>query len=1439
MATCIHITDDCRESAERHGLLEAVEKLEREARKSQSCLQFQGPSRIKKRKLRKTFRLFGYQYMVDGNEIIVCLKILKRDDRDYRQLLNDETFFKRKLDPPTDQAVHDLFKLQAESSPLALRKPPSANERTWLWSAGNSDVHSNRSGDIIALETGDWIEQIKTQIERGELGTYRRLLSKISQTIQGKDGFNVEKDGDSSEGTTGIAYYSNPSLNQVLLIQLVSRSTDVEAIKKKANNNSYQTDLIRHASRSYPLFTVLDDEAWNTIQRDREANLALSPEEAEILSSVGIGGEKYNESYPLFINGRAGSGKSTILQYLAADYVQLSLADRSLEPLYLTSGSELLERSKQIVRDIVRAHHANVLSPTTPGLEQLLKTSFRCFREFLLSSLPDEQRDQMIAQNYVGYSRFLRLWRGHVDRSHLMRRLSPDVSWHVIRSFIKGRRLDGSDEFDKLDYRDHDSKGRSVSEETFEQVFDLVWNGWYRNICKEQQLWDDQDLATVALEHLDKFPTNIGAVFCDEAQDFTALELRIISNLSVFSHRELTTEELARVPTIFAGDPLQTINPTGFRWDAVKADFHNDFRDNFDSQRRASVRYEELTYNYRSNMSIVKFCNLIQLFRCAALGRTSVAPQVSWALGRESIPVVRFLIDDPRTKQALREHVDFVKIVNCYEGEETEFVGQDQALSGIEEAADGVYRNFFSPMRAKGLEFSSVVLYGFGERVHDIFPKGLLTAIRNSEDLSDSQRIEVDHFFNRLYVAASRAREQLIVVDTTAGFEGFWDLTADQIAIDEAWHNVGWKGKADEVVELVSDGPVGAWKGEFVDPAEQGEAFRRQGRLTADSYLLRQASLSFRRADRSKDADLCLAEAAEADEKWTDAGQRFEELGEDSRAVDCYWRGEAWRRLSDLATGHRMIKTDTRVWAADVMRGELDSPSEVSKRFCRAAEDEDWLLTARSDGTWRSVFRRVAEDLARLPDSSRVDWKKLDRAFFRFDKSSMICSHSDLAEIAYLARNFKRAHELWRREKRHPEHDRFRRARSYCNAFPSNIEDLVALGEIDRMMDEWSKHGERIVSDRSLDAPDAERLVDAALEAEQLSVAVRILGLHSDEGRARKTLCSAIQGKDFENSCVMTGRMVADLVRTARWTEAMAVADGQDYSSILGTDEGRDIAAEFLKMRLGCVALYAAILEISNSNHLEVEEPEVQRTVSRVVCRHFLGKSSTIRRQMNQAKLQIGWQLVGSTLEQSKDFANAILHYARAEASAKSERERHLARQRKVVCREQFAETIEVSDRGRANQQNRLALRERESYGLAGVSISREPVRTSSGDNVESEVLKAASRLRVSGVQRKQSSVERKPSATASKDWRFDPFVIRWSPKHRKLRIEHLVRFESVSINKDGPMGDTKISKERRVGHSGRSWRLPLWNATVEVVSEDKMRIRLSVKGRDIFRETF
>lgn len=92
-------------------------------------------------------------------------------------------------------------------------------------------------------------------------------------------------------------------------------------------------------------------------------------EEEKILHELSTP-EISHSSLPVFINGRAGSGKSTMLFYLFADYCyryqKYYLQHRQRlnsvpHPLFLTYNEQLLGKAREGVKKLLKSHHKFLL----------------------------------------------------------------------------------------------------------------------------------------------------------------------------------------------------------------------------------------------------------------------------------------------------------------------------------------------------------------------------------------------------------------------------------------------------------------------------------------------------------------------------------------------------------------------------------------------------------------------------------------------------------------------------------------------------------------------------------------------------------------------------------------------------------------------------------------------------------------------------------------------------------------------------------------------------------------------------------------------------------------------------------------------------------------------------------------------------------------------
>lgn len=1390
MALLVHIAEACRADADLHGQLSTIENLKVSVESSQTLAGFEFfPASFKVRRVGGNFRLVAYSVPIADDDLILFLRILGRGSNEYENFLAntaDTDSLIRQLQPYDNKQLQGIYIQLTSVHPPTQLPEPTDEDRAWLY-----EVLRNKTpeDELLVLETEGWVRKMRAADNRDFLALYHLMLEQLGtdrlQIATSKMEITTHWE---DNGRLGIAYLFRPDLHRLLLLEPLRRSDDVSALvedhaRRLVKTGQGQHDLSRIAARSYPYIMVLDQAAWLAIQKDEEANLALSPEEAELLEALHQAGAEGGLGYPLFINGRAGSGKSTMLQYLAADYLDFALRTEATKfPLYMTSSRDLLARAQETVRGLLTTHHQRLLegAHSTADVDTLLRRSFAVFHEFLYSMLPADVQNEFPHDRYVNYAQFRRLWSLDFARRPEARQLSPDIAWHTIRSYIKGvRSADGDDltpeEFDNLPRR-----RRSISGETYRRVYDKVWRSWYRRLCEDEGYWDDQDLAARILQLELAQKVDCAAMFCDEAQDFTPVELDIIFQMPVFARRSLQPEELRRVPIIFAGDPLQTINPTGFRWDAVKADFHERFCAVLDPRRRSRVEisYSELRFNYRSNPGIVRFCNLIQLARAALLGDTSITPQAAWWI---DVPVqtVWFTLDDGPTKQQIEKRPDLVKLVNCEEGEETEFVRSDAILKHLKEEPEGIYRNVLGPTRAKGLEFPAVIIYRYGESAPLNFKKVLSGEIA-LEELEE--RLPYEYFFNRLYVAASRAKGQLVVVDSEGALESFWHFATDTEIIDRLIQTAGgveiWK----DAITFLVPGREHAWSGERIDPREQAIEYVTQGRRKRDPYLLRQAGLAYRSLGDEHEAGKCGALAAEFEGRRKEAGDKYRELGLDEEAFRCYWEGRNWSPLCDLAALVPRLTSRLESQAADFMartNGPLDA---FVNGVINASGDAVWRSDVSGDPSWRAVLALLAERLSKAMADHSFHWAKLFIFFKELRVAGVPIDNTHLAAMAYAASDYHRAVEIWDAAGS-TDSDEYRRAKARIDPFPTNLRWLSILKEYRQILQQWHLHNEELADISRVDDRVIAVVVDAALTEGDLSLATTILNLKPDRDRAVKLLSSAAKGGEAEVISRAALLAARTFVRARAWRLAVQAGDDMHFPEL--TENQLEKVRSVIGKADGMTDIFRAVVEeLAISETLNEERPD---TVVEFMSKHFIARTGEHRQSRAISPI-----VVGAAIERAGKVVDALQYYEDLGSRASSEEERKFAGERLARNLERHA------DYQRSREDLRQASRQ-----LSRAQQLRDRLRLGKGKLPDYPTVR--------------------PGAVhdTSTEWVRGPFKIVLSKSHERLRIENTERFETITLNlKDGVLlGDAKFSNLDGTERVGAAWKIEGWDTTIQLVN--------------------
>lgn len=538
--------------------------------------------------------------------------------------------------------------------------------------------------------------------------------------------------------------------------------------------------IARYCRRVYSIKQLEKKENWEELERIEEYSLdpclPLSKEEIDVLQGL-----ETEQIFPLFVDGPAGSGKSTLLSYYIAALIHYSRsvsmsADQIQNglPLFVTYNERLQTETRKRVILHLRFHFGWQDEDSQVTASEQFFTLRQLFRTLLL----DEQEPQFRSEKHVGFSKFRDdFWKEHGSSFLGKKSCSPEMAWFVIRSFIKGYATADqkqiqyftSEEFLCLPTARQD--GLLIDD--FKTVENRVWPE-YQNWLHKHGYWDDQDLCLAILssrklsEYTHKSELWM-AIVCDEAQDLTCNDLRLLFRLLGLTRYNISSYSRPLIPFVFAADPMQTVNPSGFRWESFTSLFYEETGLLFGSPDKAVAKKQQsLQWNYRSHQDIVKISTAIQQWRNKNLNGWRYTETVPW--NQEQGLIGRYILPDNGTEHIERLKPIFQKsviVVPCQEDQSDQYAQNDNFLCQV---LDHSFGQVFSPLTIKGLEFSQVILYGFARQLTQLWKFNERT---QQGSLLRSEK-ELDFMLNALYVAATRARVALYFVDTREEDKLFW-----------------------------------------------------------------------------------------------------------------------------------------------------------------------------------------------------------------------------------------------------------------------------------------------------------------------------------------------------------------------------------------------------------------------------------------------------------------------------------------------------------------------------------------------------------------------------------------------------------------------------------------------------------------------------------------
>lgn len=1458
MTLFVYITETCQQSAKKHQLTDALDKLVADIEREQALFRldsFPHPFWVKKRlgtrHTRLVCRLESHKIEGEIVEVLVCLNIFQRGDKDYDKLYvhirdSGDVLYRQ----VTEQSLLKEWLHQRCQQEVLPRLPkPSQEEDVFLYAVPPvTNYHEYGNITERVYESWSWVERGLKLCSPSQLENISEQLA-IWNTQTPRVPYIL---AEFEEGDVWILPFDE---HRICVLTFDDNTNDAALtanfFKEKGaelNTQDFQQYLGFVMRRVYMQSLLANAKQWLNVQQNVAANLVFSPEESSILYYTA----QEKRPYPLFINGRAGSGKSTILQYLFSSYLnvayqQVALLKTPIYPVYFTCNQTLSDRAADTINQILQTYNSQ------NAWLALIKSVCLEFRGFLLQLIPTEQQAQFLRDTWLDYGRFRRLWEQKFGQQAKATQQYPaSLCWHIIRSYIKGFSADCF--LEPNEYQDLAQEQRSVSDELYQTIYEKVWEKWYLPLCKEEGYWDDQDLARYVLSQ-DYVMPRFAAVFCDEAQDFTRIEVQIALRLNLFSARYLYPEQIQRVPLVFAGDQFQTLNPTGFRWESIKAQVVEQFIFALDPAHHntlSDINYRELSYNFRSTPAIAQFSNIVHGLRAKLFGLKSLAPQQSWQSTAQQRDVVLIDTQDHTLRVQLAQQYDLVVVLPCLDGQEINYIQNNPLLQQYlrlrEDGSTSI--TAMSVIRAKGLEFQRVVIYGFAADC----PAEL--DISGKTAVSAEQKIQQEYFLNRLYVAITRARSQLLIIDSPSDNQKFWQhfqqpllppLQLDQLPhAQQTWQaHIGSLREA-TLADITPDANQIAFM------VENAKNIQKEGLDNQDTYLLRQAANLYEQLGDEEQQKYCLAEVYYIAEDYEEAGVLFRLIAYYERAFHCFWRAQHWQNLYELIA--------EKVWHTkqleDTLREEVIElyiknnnsiaiyANTIRKIVCF---EHTFSANTYDKKAWHTLLSELLIKLPLDQDTPVKKWKKLYKHLEPLNNVTYfanIVHPAILAEVAYLAQSMIEACTWWERAKEQykmtPPMPRYADAVAISRPFPQNLDALMVLQRHTDICQQFAD----FTAANDLTSNAWQFIIDTAFKIKKHNEIIdlfnpQLLNFHRLD--LLDILIEYIQ--QFDNNYQKGwGKKLSKLrlFRGAEQGNCLCIIEALQQEAEQNTQD----LTTTVEVILYGLAHSEAYSKLAIDDYLN---PDAQ-TILQFIKKRFL--QQTQKEDSTQASQEGGvWntaiknpRLLGAVLERSQSFNDALQFY---ECLQKNEADTLYAKKRWLACKLRQADYFyKLSERYKEMLERSTRVQEREELDIKLHEAEQKAEKNQQAARREAHLLEISHYDDIP-----QYPPLPTPEEIASKILEFKKETVMTTAPQKEISMtaaqmpvavlaptrDSLIAFDNMMSEyvSDAPFSKKALSGAI-VRHHGLSLKLPVKDAAFETTAEFVMQITMNTAAQDV-----
>lgn len=521
---------------------------------------------------------------------------------------------------------------------------------------------------------------------------------------------------------------------------------------------------------------------------------------------------------------------------------------------------------------------------------------------------------------------------------------------------------------------------------------------------------------------------------------------------------------------------------------------YNEIKDNFNLKEPGQFINENsqfnLLYNYRSAQEIVNYSNNIQFFR-KIMFPAQVKPQGAWFEEEDGEYPNLFILGDNISENEFIEYADDTVIIipDTFGNMDkiNERVKEDTILCKLCEHESQVsiednIMDIFTSLTAKGLEFNKVVIYKFG----DYLEKDLLKYLKEN---NYNEIIKIEYFINRLYVAITRAKKQLIIVDTEKGNAFLWkhfgdnslkEMNEEEHCIWQEHLGVALKGQS---LEIIREN----------DPLRNARQLKEKGIFDENSSLLKRAKNLFKKHGTDQESILCEAWYYKLEGKLKRAGELFLQLKQDGEALHCYWMGEHWLAIKEMYEKNKgamdiRYKLIANYMLIDGNTNPIEKINAGKKLlFNENNAMQDELLESKQyqkiEEQYFNTLQRKASDLPKELQQEIAGLIDEHNDAFQKDFNAV---NQLIFDLYYLSGEYKKAIEVTE-ENNLEQGLPYYRANLACSNYPETITYHYILRDYDQVVNEYEENNCELDTEEQLT-----KVAESYLEKEDLIKCVDI-----------------------------------------------------------------------------------------------------------------------------------------------------------------------------------------------------------------------------------------------------------------------------------------------------------------------------------------------------------